>query len=179
VVSFQDNPNPTPNCTPIKVYHIWRLPSHQLKLWMTEDELELTESVLVTKMKFFQGVVSCLLFFSLISSRLEVFQICEWLNQGRSLRRADHGGKINKYNLMFMDPCITVQFIKRQSNKMQKYIKIFYYFIFIWSSTCFGRNTAHHQEPKTAWLPLDFHKLVDIVRHSVPDNVHSYCYLPR
>jgi hypothetical protein len=25
-----------------------------------------------------------------------------------------------------------------------------FYFIFIWSSTCFGRHTAHHQEPKTA-----------------------------
>jgi len=25
-----------------------------------------------------------------------------------------------------------------------------YYSIFIWSSTCFGRHTAHHQEPKTA-----------------------------
>ena len=44
---------------------------------MTEDELELTETVLVTKMKLLKGVVSCLLFFSLIGSRLEVFQICE------------------------------------------------------------------------------------------------------
>jgi len=26
----------------------------------------------------------------------------------------------------------------------------FYYSIFIWSSTYFGRHTAHHQEPKTA-----------------------------
>jgi hypothetical protein len=25
-----------------------------------------------------------------------------------------------------------------------------FYFIFMWSSTCFGRHTAHHQEPKTA-----------------------------
>jgi hypothetical protein len=25
-----------------------------------------------------------------------------------------------------------------------------FYFIFIWSSTCFGRHTAHYQEPKTA-----------------------------
>jgi hypothetical protein len=25
-----------------------------------------------------------------------------------------------------------------------------FYFIFIWSSTCFERHTAHHQEPKTA-----------------------------
>ena len=26
----------------------------------------------------------------------------------------------------------------------------FYYSIFMWSSTCFGRHTAHHQEPKSA-----------------------------
>jgi hypothetical protein len=25
-----------------------------------------------------------------------------------------------------------------------------FYFIFMWSSACFGRHTAHHQEPKTA-----------------------------
>ena len=31
---------------------------------------------------------------------------------------------------------------------MQQCIKI--YFIFIWSSTCFGRHIAHYQEPKTA-----------------------------
>jgi len=36
----------------------------------------------------------------------------------------------------------------KKSNKMQQCIKI--YFIFIWSSTCFGWHTAHHQEPKTA-----------------------------
>ena len=32
----------------------------------------------------------------------------------------------------------------------------FYYFIFIWSSTCFGRHTAHHQEPKTALAASGF-----------------------
>jgi len=36
-----------------------------------------------------------------------------------------------------------------KSKKMQQCIKI-YYSIFVWSSTCFGRRTAHHQEPKTA-----------------------------
>jgi hypothetical protein len=36
-----------------------------------------------------------------------------------------------------------------KSNKMQQCIKM-YYSIFIWSSTSFGRHTAHHQEPKTA-----------------------------
>ena len=33
----------------------------------------------------------------------------------------------------------------------------FYYSIFIWSSTCFGRHTAHHQEPKTALAASGFH----------------------
>jgi hypothetical protein len=42
-----------------------------------------------------------------------------------------------------------------KSNKMQQYIKI-YYSILIWSSTCFGRHTAHHQEPKTALAASGF-----------------------
>jgi len=31
-----------------------------------------------------------------------------------------------------------------------------FYFIFIWSSTCFGRHAAHHQEPKTALAASGF-----------------------
>ena len=31
-----------------------------------------------------------------------------------------------------------------------------FYFIFIWSSTCFERHTAHHQEPKTALAASGF-----------------------
>ena len=31
-----------------------------------------------------------------------------------------------------------------------------FYFIFVWSSTCFGRDTAHHQEPKTALAASGF-----------------------
>jgi hypothetical protein len=38
---------------------------------------------------------------------------------------------------------------QKKSNKMQQCIKI-YYSIFILSSTCFGRHTAHHQEPEIA-----------------------------
>jgi len=33
------------------------------------------------------------------------------------------------------------------TNKMQQCIRI-YYSMFIWSSTCFERHTAHRQEPK-------------------------------
>jgi len=42
-----------------------------------------------------------------------------------------------------------------KSNKMQQCIKI-YYSIFIRSSTCFGRHTAHHQEPKYALAASGF-----------------------
>jgi hypothetical protein len=53
--------------------------------------------------------------------------------------------------------------------------KIFYYCIFIWSSTCFGQHAAHHQEPKTALTDSGFSYmkgcfdlwLVDVVRHSM------------
>jgi len=38
---------------------------------------------------------------------------------------------------------------------MQQCIKI-YYSIFIWSSTCFGWHTTHHQEPKTALVASGF-----------------------
>ena len=38
---------------------------------------------------------------------------------------------------------------------MQQWIKI-YYSIFIWSSTCLWRHTAHHQEPKTALAASGF-----------------------
>ena len=60
----------------------------------------------------------------------------------------------------------------------------FYYSIFIWSSTCFGRHTTHHQEPKTALAASGFSyvegrwTLVDVVRHSMrscSDYTFSYC----
>jgi hypothetical protein len=31
-----------------------------------------------------------------------------------------------------------------------------FYFIFIWSSTCFGRHIVHHEEPKTALAAFGF-----------------------
>jgi len=51
--------------------------------------------------------------------------------------------------LMFLDSCIIVKFRKKNPTKCNN-ISEFYYSIFIWSSTCFGRHTAHYQEPKTA-----------------------------
>ena len=44
---------------------------------------------------------------------------------------------------------------KEKSNKMQNVSK-FYYSIFIWNSTCFGRHTARHQGPKTALATSGF-----------------------
>jgi len=44
---------------------------------------------------------------------------------------------------------------KELANKMQQCNKICYS-TFIWSSTCFGRHTAHHQELKTALAASGF-----------------------
>ena len=56
-----------------------------------------------------------------------------------------------------------------------------FYFIFIWSSTCFGRKTAHHQEPKTALAASGFYTWKAVGRvvvgrcqaQYVPDNVQQ------
>ena len=58
-------------------------------------------------------------------------------------------------HLMFVDPCIIAQFIKKNPTRCKNVSK-FYYSIFIWSSTCFGRYAAHHQEPKTALAASGF-----------------------
>jgi hypothetical protein len=46
-------------------------------------------------------------------------------------------------------------FIKKNPSRCNNVSK-FYYSIFIWSSTCFGRHTAHHQEPKTVLATSGF-----------------------
>ena len=51
-------------------------------------------------------------------------------------------------NLMFVDPCIIVQFMKKNPTRHNNVSK--FYSLFLRSSTCFGRHTAHHQEPKIA-----------------------------
>jgi hypothetical protein len=65
---------------------------------------------------------------------------------------------------------------------MQQCIKI-YYFIFIRSSTCFGRHTARHLEPKTALAAsgfayvegcLDMWLLDSIQQPHVHTNFHVY-----
>ena len=54
-----------------------------------------------------------------------------------------------------MDLCIIVQFIKKNPTKCNNVSK-FYYSIFTRSPTCFGRRTAHHQEPKTVLAASGF-----------------------
>ena len=56
---------------------------------------------------------------------------------------------------MFYSFSSTVQFLKKNPTRSNNVSK-FYYSIFIWSSTCFGRHTAHHQEPKTALATSGF-----------------------
>jgi len=58
-------------------------------------------------------------------------------------------------DLMFVDPCTIVRFIKKNPTRCNSVPK-FYYSIFIWNSTCFGRHTAHHQESKTALAASGF-----------------------
>jgi hypothetical protein len=48
-----------------------------------------------------------------------------------------------------------VSFIKKNPTRCNNVSK-FYYSIFIWSSTCFGRHNALHQEPKTALAASGF-----------------------
>jgi len=59
---------------------------------------------------------------------------------------------VNTWNLTFVDPCIIVPYV-RKNPTMYPY---FHYSIFIWSSTCFRRHTAHHREPRTALAASGF-----------------------
>jgi hypothetical protein len=45
--------------------------------------------------------------------------------------------------LMFVDPFILLQFIKKNPTRYEN-VSNFYYSIFIWSSICFGRHIARH-----------------------------------
>jgi len=49
-------------------------------------------------------------------------------------------------SLMSVDPCIIIQFVKKNPTRCNN-VSEFCYSISIRSSTCFGRHTVHHQEP--------------------------------
>jgi len=63
--------------------------------------------------------------------------------------------KIKATVLYYMMPWTNTKIHEEKSNKMQQCIKILL-FQFLWSSTCFGRHAAHHQEPKTALAATGF-----------------------
>jgi hypothetical protein len=71
--------------------------------------------------------------------------------------------------------------MKKNPNIVSK----FYYSIFIWSPTCIGRHTAHHQEPKTALATSGFSYVECcwtcswwMLSGTVPDNLHQL-HVPR
>jgi hypothetical protein len=67
---------------------------------------------------------------------------------------------------MFVDPCIIVQFLQRKTQQDATVYQNFIISYIKWSSTCFGRQTAHHQEPKTALAASGFAyvQFLDVVR---------------
>jgi len=77
-------------------------------------------------------------------------------------------------DMMFMDPCIMAQFIKKNPTRCNNVSK-FYYSIFIWSSTCFGRHTAHHQDPKTAMAQTLVLHTWRVVGHVVGGHCQAHC----
>ena len=50
------------------------------------------------------------------------------------------------------------EFLQRKSQQDATLYQNFIILYFKWSSTCFGRHTAHHQEPKTAQAASGFAK---------------------
>jgi len=76
-----------------------------------------------------------------------VLKLCSWTHTKYCL------------SMMFVNPCIIVQFIKKNPTRCNNVSK--FYSIFMWSSTCFGRHTAHHQEPKTALAASSFSYVED------------------
>jgi len=97
-------------------------------------------------------------------------------------REGTHCLRLHMMFLMFVDRHITVQFIKKNPTRCNNVSK-FHYSIFIWSSTCFGQHTTHHQGPKTAMAASDFSHVEGCWTCSwwtspdtvwaVPDNVHQ------
>jgi len=66
------------------------------------------------------------------------------------------------------------KFIKRNPTRCNNVSK-FYYSIFIWSSTCFGRHTAHHQEPKTALAASGFSCVEGCFGRMVGGRCQAHC----
>ena len=66
---------------------------------------------------------------------------------------------VNTNTNMYYKACqgnLTINSIYKKNPTKCNNVSKFYYFIFIWSSTRFGRYTSHHQEPKTALATSGF-----------------------
>jgi hypothetical protein len=59
-------------------------------------------------------------------------------------------------SLKFASPCIIIQF--KWTNQIDATISQVYYLTFMYSSTCFGRPYAHHQELNNCGSSLWFHR---------------------
>jgi hypothetical protein len=105
--------------------------------------------VTATYIRLFLSILSLLSHLSvrslcvLVLSSVETVRICV-LYRWEQLNKLDVHGSMHHSTIH-----------KERSNKMEQCID-FYYSIFIWSSTCFGRHTAHHQGPKTALAASGF-----------------------
>jgi hypothetical protein len=85
------------------------------------------------------------------------------------------------FELIFVDPCIILQFLQWKTQQDATVYQIFIISYFKWSSRRFG-HTAHHQEPKTAQAASGFACVKDCRRCSccnvvrqrqLPDNVQQ------
>ena len=65
-----------------------------------------------------------------------------------------HGDR--ELDLMFVDPCIIVRLLQWKPQQDATVYQNFIIPYFKWSSTCFGRHTVHHQEPRTAQAASGF-----------------------
>ena len=59
-------------------------------------------------------------------------------------------------HLKFVSPCIIIQF--KHSNQLDATTSQVYYLTFMYSSTCFGRSHAHHQELNNCSSSLWFYR---------------------
>ena len=99
-------------------------------------------------------ICKCLLKVLCPVSRQLTTLVCFLLSNGRYREK-------HSRHLIFLTLWGVFEIVKRnshrKSNKMKQRIKVlFHIYIFIWNSTCFGRHTAHHQEPKIALAASGF-----------------------
>ena len=93
--------------------------------------------------------------------------------------RALHAPPISFFSILSPEQYWYRSFIQKNSTRCNNVSKL-YYSMFIWSSTCFGRHTAQHQEAKTALAASGFPYVEGCwtcsrwtLSGKLPDNVHQ------